>query len=260
MDASGIRLSRLTKAFPIPRPWSELLLKPFERKNKVVLDDVTLEVTPGEAVGIFGHNGAGKTTLLRILSTYLLPTSGSVTVGGFDVVREPFQVRRVLGCCLEPDRSFYFRLTGRQNLEFFASLNDLPPEQARQRISEVLRMVGLEEASSASFATYSKGMRQRLALARALLTDPPILMLDEPTQGLDPVAAADFRNLVRESLAGRLRKTILWVTHNVQEAVECCRRALVLHEGRVVFEGAPARLDELARAGRFPGGERKDAS
>ena len=161
------------------------------------LDGVDLDVGGGEVVALLGANGAGKSTLLRILSTTVLPDEGVAWVAGNDVVAEPLAARRALGVALGDERSWYWRLSGRQNLEFFAVLYGIRRKEARRRVQELLGEVGLNHAADRRFDGYSAGMRARLSLARALVASPPVILLDELTRSLDPVAVSDFRTQVR---------------------------------------------------------------
>lgn len=239
MTAPAIAARGLTMRFPIRRQLGRFLAGRGEPPGMLALDGVDLDVWPGEVLGLLGPNGAGKTTLLKILATLLLPTSGGALVGGHDVVRAPAAARRVLGYCLDSERSFYYRLSGTDNLRFFAALNNLPAREAAARIAAVLGIVGLDAAvREAPFMTYSRGMRERLGLARALLADPAVLLLDEPTKGLDPGGAAHLRRFLRERLARDLGKTILLVTHALDEARECCDRVAFMERGRILFTGA----------------------
>jgi ABC-2 type transport system ATP-binding protein len=233
----AIVVHRLTKWFPVRRPWREVVCRPLHPARVTVLDGIDLEVAPGEVFGLLGSNGAGKTTLLKILCTLLRPNEGRAAIQGFDVVEVPGRVRQVVGVCLETERSFYHRLTGRQNLAFFAALNNLDPALAANRIGKVLDTIGLNGAAGTPVMTYSGGMKQRLGLARALLTDPAVLLLDEPTKGLDPGAAIEFRRFLRETLAQDLGKTIVLVTHSLEEARECCDRVAILVRGRIYAQG-----------------------
>jgi ABC-2 type transport system ATP-binding protein len=230
-----------------------MLFRPFDRRWVTALDGVNLQVGQGEIVGLLGPNGAGKTTLLKILCTLLLPTDGRAAVNGHDVVQAPRSVRRAVGYCLDTERSFYHRLTGRQNLAFFAALNNLGSQQTPARIAEVLGMVGLNGAAGEPFMTYSKGMQQKLGLARALLTDPAVLLLDEPTKSLDPGAAGEFRRFLRSILMGRLGKTILLVTHSLEEARLCCDRLAIMHQGRIIFQGVWPEVEAFVQTHGFPG-------
>lgn len=243
MSAARIVIEHLTKAFPMAQGLGACLW-PRQSVGVEALRGVTLEVAQGEVFGLLGPNGGGKTTLLEILATYLLPTSGRAWVNGHDVVREPLAVRRAVGYCPAGARGFDQRLSGRRNLEFFALLSHLPHSRARERVAHLWELVGLDRFSDGPVARYSDGMRQRLALARALLTDPPILLLDEPTRGLDPKTAVGWRRLLREQLVGALGKTVLLVTHDVLEAEEICDRMAMLEQGKIVAVG---RVGEVLR-------------
>lgn len=203
-----------------------------------------MQVAPAEVFGLVGPNGAGKTTLLKILSTLLLPDEGTARIDGLDVVREGRKVRHHLGVMLDSERSFYARLNGRQNLEFFAALYELGRNQARRRIEELLKLVGLAEVSERQFMKYSMGMQRRLALARALLPDPAVLLLDEPTRSLDPQTAAALGRLFRDQFAHGQGKTILLASHSLAEVEAICDRLAILRGGEIVALGSPA---ELAR-------------
>ena len=160
-------------------------------------------------------------------------------VGGYDAVRQAAQVRKVVGYCPSATESFYPRLTGWENLEFFGLLNDLPLGKAKQKIGATLNLVGMEGARAVPFQRLSQGMKQRLALARALLTDPPILLLDEPTKSLDPLLQVDLGQFLRRNLAGQLGKTIVMVTHSLAEAESVCHRIAILNQGSLVAVGTP---------------------
>ncbi len=243
--SNAIDLENTVKTFT-SRTWRTLLLR---RTPTVVqaLRGVTLAIPPGEIFGLLGPNGAGKTTLIKILATLILPDAGRATVRGFDLQREPQRARRLIGLVNTAERSFYWRLTGRQNLAFFAALHDLRGKAKQMRIEEVLALVGVEDKAGEMFMKYSEGQKQRLALARALLHDPQVLFMDEPTKSLDPLAASAMIALAKEELAGRKGKTILWCTHNLKEAETVCTRLAILHKGLVISSGT---VDQLRS---FPG-------
>jgi ABC-2 type transport system ATP-binding protein len=251
MSAPVIVVQNLTKRFPVRRGWLPFVRRPLDRRWKAALDGVTLEVGRGEALALLGPNGAGKTTLLRILSTLILPTSGRATVCGHDVTTAPQRVRRAIGYCVDTERTFYYRLTGIQNLNFFATLNNLTGPDRSARVAEVLETVKLDGAAAQPFMTYSKGMQQRLGLARALLTDPSVVLLDEPTRSLDPAAAAEFRGFLRSVLVDQLGKTVILVTHSLEEARECATRVAVMDGGRIVESGRWSEVEEGLRARGF---------
>ena len=253
MTETAIAVHHLTMQFPVRREWREIVRQPFHHRGVTILDGVDLEVKRGEVLGLLGPNGAGKTTLLKILCTLLIPTGGRAAVNGHDVVEAPQQVRQAVGYCLDTERSFYYRLTGLQNLAFFATLNNLGSCEATARIAETLETVGLNGAGDASFMTYSKGMQQKLGLARALLTDPAVLLLDEPTKSLDPGATAEFRHLLRGTLTEKHGKTILLVTHSLDEARECCDRVAIMDQGRIVVYGPWPEVHDFIQTRGFPG-------
>jgi len=192
---------------------------------------VDLEVGEGEIVALLGPNGAGKSTLLRILSTTVLPDEGTALLAGHRVDVDPAAVRRSIGVSLSEERSWYYRLSGRQNMEFFGALHGLSKPDARRRADELLEDVGLADAADRRFDGYSAGMRARLSLARTLLVDPPVLLLDEPTRALDPLAALDFRRRAMELASDG--KAILFATHDLHEAAAVANRVVLLARGRV---------------------------
>jgi ABC-2 type transport system ATP-binding protein len=212
------------------------------------LAGVDLAVAEGEIVALLGPNGAGKSTLLRILGTTVLADDGTAKVAGHDVVDAPTEVRRAVGIMLGNERSWYWRLTGRHNLEFFGMLHGLARAEARERTRRLLEQVGLENDADRLFAGYSSGMRARLSLARALISEPRVLLLDEPTQNLDPVVAATFRELVGGLARERGVGTLL-VTHDLHEAAAVADRIAGLVAGRIAFHrDRGASPDELEAA------------
>jgi len=215
---------------------------PPSKAETEVLKGISLEVREGEVLGLLGPNGAGKTTLLEILSTLLLPSGGRASVYGYDVVSEAAQVRRVVSYCPSASESFYPRLSGMRNLEFFALLHNLTPRDAGEKIRTLVGLVGLDGASSVPFQRYSEGMKQRLALARALLTESPVLLLDEPTRSLDPLSQGEIRKFLRRTVVERMGKTVLLVTHSLAEAEDVCDRLAILARGQVASLGTPAEL------------------
>jgi ABC-2 type transport system ATP-binding protein len=242
MNSAAIAAQNLTKTFPARKNLKTLLQHPLHLPGREVLQGISLEVFRGEVMGLLGPNGAGKTTLLEILSTLLLPTSGRAWMCGYEVVREAAQVRRVVSYCPSVSQSFYPRLTGVGNLEFFALLNDIPPRQAKEKIEAVLDLVGMDGARHVPFQHHSEGMKQRLSLARALLIDPAVLLLDEPTRSLDPLLQGEIRKFLRSTLVEKLGKTVLLVTHSLAEAEEVCDRLAIVHQGSLISVGTPTEV------------------
>jgi ABC-2 type transport system ATP-binding protein len=209
----------------------------------VALGEVDMSIEEGEIRGLLGPNGAGKTTLVKILSTVLLPSGGSASVLGHDVVRETKTVRQLIGIVFGGDRGLYWRLTGRQNMEYWAALYNVPAGVAKRRVAELIERVGLTERADSRVETYSRGMKQRLHLARGLVADARVLFLDEPTTGMDPLAARDFRKLVME-----LReegRTILLTTHDMAEAEAVCDRVALIDRGNLIATETPRTLSTL---------------
>ncbi|HEV2495398.1 MAG TPA: ABC transporter ATP-binding protein [Terriglobia bacterium] len=240
MSKTAISVQNLTKVFPTRSPFRALFGS--GPAGKEVLKGMSLEVRQGEVLGLLGPNGAGKTTFLEVLSTLLLPTHGRVSVCGYDVVGEAAQVRKVLSYCPSAMENFYPRLTGARNLEFFGMLHDLTLREAKDRAQQMLGTVGIDGAKGVPFQRYSDGMKQRLALARALLSKPEVLVLDEPTRGLDPVFQQEIRKFLRQTVVEKLGKTVILVTHSLAEAEEVADRLVILHEGRIAGEGTPEEL------------------
>jgi ABC-2 type transport system ATP-binding protein len=209
-------------------------------KTTEAVRGISFEIGKGELFGLLGPNGAGKTTTIKILTTLLLPTSGAARVLGFDVARQAKEVRRRIGYVFGGERGLYDRLSARDNLRYFADIYRVPPREQRARIDELLELVGLKGRERERVETYSRGMRQRLHIARGLIHDPPVLFLDEPTIGLDPVGARELRATI-----GGLRdagKTILLTTHYMFEADDLCGRIAVIADGEIVAEGTPQAL------------------
>jgi len=226
--------------------WQRLRREPDRRTRFRAVDGIDLRVETGEIFGLLGPNGAGKTTTMKMLSTLLEPTSGTIEVLGIDVARRPREVRARLGAMLSGERSLYWKLTGRENLEYFAALYHVPPKETKARIDRSLAAVRLSDREDDYVERYSTGMRQRLALARALLPDPPLVILDEPTVGLDPQSARDLRDRVRDLRAqGR---TILLTTHYMEEADQLCDRVAIIDHGKIVALDSPAALKRTIRA------------
>lgn len=220
----------LTKRFPRTKGFIDILTR--SRNNEVsAIEDINLKVKKNEFFGIVGPNGAGKTTLIKILCTLILPTSGSACVNGYDIVKEDDKARECLGFVSGDERSFYWRLTGRQNLEFFASLANL--RDPNKKVCEVLELVDLKDKADDKFQTYSAGMKQRMAIARGMLNDPEVLFMDEPTRSIDPFSAEKLRSFIKEELVKEQGKTIFMSTHLLDEAEKLCDRIAIIDKGRI---------------------------
>ncbi|HUF38276.1 MAG TPA: ABC transporter ATP-binding protein [Anaerolineales bacterium] len=206
-----------------------------ERREVPALQDVSMDVRPGEIFGLLGPNGAGKTTLIKILTTLLLPTSGKAQVNGHDVERAPNAVRASVGCMLMGERGLYWKLTGRENLVYFGALYHLNPADRRRVSQEIIDLLSLGEIADRSVETYSSGQKMKLAFGKALINDAPLLILDEPTNTLDVPSASELRAVVRE-LNGR-GKTIIYTTHIMAEAETLCSRVAIIDHGRLLAEG-----------------------
>jgi len=209
-------------------------------KNVEAVRGVSFEIQEGELFGLLGPNGAGKTTTIKMLITLLIPTKGTARVLGHDVVKDAREVRRRIGYVFGGERGVYERLSGYDNLRYFAELYGVPPKRIRPRIEELLELVGLTGREQERTEGYSRGMKQRLHIARGLLHDPPVVFLDEPTIGLDPVGARELRATIA-SLA-QAGKTILLTTHYMFEADALCDRIAVINRGEIVAHGTPADL------------------
>jgi ABC-2 type transport system permease protein len=205
------------------------------------VDQVTIAIRAGELFGLLGPNGAGKTTLIKMLATLIAPSAGSAIVNGHDLANGQ-AIRRLISLVDSEGRSFYWRLTARQNLEFFGALYQLPRTGLKFRIKEVLDLVGLEASAEVPVYTFSSGMKQRLAIARALLRKTPIIFMDEPTRGLDPVSTRRIHRLIRQDLVGGEGITVLLSTNQLWEAEALCHRVAVMHQGRVQGYGTLAEL------------------
>jgi len=214
-------------------------------KEVLAVDDLSFEVAAGELFGLLGPNGAGKTTMVKMLTTLLIPTAGTARVMGLDVVRDADRLRGRIGFIFGGERGLYWRLSGIDNLRYFASLYHVDPAVSKQRIPYLLQLVGLGDRGPEKVEGYSRGMKQRLHIARTLLHDPPLLFLDEPTIGLDPVGAREIRQVVRDLQAAD--KTILLTTHYMFEADALCQRVAVINHGRLVALDTPQGLKRLVR-------------
>ena len=226
--------------------------KLFNRKTQSVnaLDNLNLTIKKGEVFGLLGPNGAGKTTLVKVLCTLLPPDEGTAKVNGFDVIKQQMRVKESIGTLFSVgERGFFWRLSGYSNLEFFAAINNVPRKGRHERIMKVLQLVGLEDKAFVVFQKYSGGMKRKLALARALLPDPPILLLDEPTTGLDVTSSHTIRNFIKNDLGKKHGKTVLYTTHYIEEVSQMCDRVGIMNRGRIVALDTPDALKDMAKKG-----------
>ena len=237
MPTPAIEATGISKQFFAPLDLKKMARFDFSPAGPVAaLRDVSFAAEEGKALGVLGLNGAGKTTLLKILATLIIPDTGSARVNGCLLGRDDERIKACVGLVALAERSFYWRLNGRQNLEFFAALYGLDKSRARHRIDELLDFFAVDY-DRRPFYTYSAGMRQRFALARALLHDPGILLLDEPTKSLDYRSTASLRTLIKEELVGRQHKTVIFTTHQMEEARELGDSFLILEAGAVKATG-----------------------
>jgi ABC-2 type transport system ATP-binding protein len=223
--------------------------KNIQKENVAVtlaLNKINLKIRPGELFGLLGPNGSGKTTTIKCLSTILIPDEGTAIVNGFDTQKETSMVRASLGMVVGGERTLYWKLTARDNLMYFASLYKMQRNHAKKRIEELLEMMQLSDRADERLEDYSTGMRQKIAIARALLHDPPILLLDEPTLGLDPNFSRQIRSQIRE-LSEKHGKTILLTTHYMDEAEQLCDRVAFINNGNIVAVDTPNRLKAMVK-------------
>ena len=241
----AISIRNLSKTYPTPFRRLRTFFRRPVKEPVEALRDVSFDVETGEIFGLIGRNGAGKTTLTKIVATLVQPTTGNVSVRGDDSVQRDEMVRRQIGLATAEERSFYWRLTAEQNLMFFARLHGLSDRTAKQRIKELFAQLELEEVARRRFGEMSTGNKQRLAVARAMLSSPPVLLLDEPTRSLDPLAAARMRELVRSLAQQDPPVTILLTSHNLAEVETLCQRVAIISRGRIRASDTPQKLRRL---------------
>jgi ABC-2 type transport system ATP-binding protein len=245
----ALSLENVEKYFPPAASGWRALLHPVSRLTVPALRGISFEVKPGEVLAVVGANGAGKSTLLRILTTLLIPTRGRAQVCGFDVAREPAKVRLQIGYHTGGDSCFYSRLSARENLVLFAGLNNISEAEASKRIAEITGPFGLGELLNRQVRTLSTGNIHRLGLARAMLHRPSVLLLDEPTRSLDPLAAAEFRRFLLRDIVGVQGTTMIFASHTLAEVEQIAGRIAILDGGRLVACDTLAGLKAAAGAG-----------
>lgn len=240
--ATAVRIQGLTKQFPVRRTWLEMVRHPFQITYNTAVDNISCDIFSGELFGLLGPNGAGKTTLFKMLAASTTPEAGTATVLGYDAVTEASAARRVVSCVYASERNLYWRLSARENLRFWASLHGLYGAVAQARIEEVLQVTEIADTGEKIVAMFSSGMRQRLLLARALVSKPKLLLLDEPTRSLDPISARSFRHLLRQITREAEGCTVVLATHSTEEAMELCDRVAILDHGKLLALGSSAEL------------------
>ncbi len=240
----AVDVSAVSKTFPKSFGYVAWLRNLRGPQRRPVLADINFNVERGALFGLLGANGAGKSTLLRLLAGLVLPDRGRITICGIDALSEPLAMRRRIGFCSGEERSFYYRLTARSNLHYFGTLHGIPRAELRARVERVAETVDLAEHLDRRFDQFSAGMRQRLSFARALLGDPDVLLLDEPTRAVDPIHTDQLRRFIRDELVNRRGKTVILATNLLDEAWELCDRIAVLRAGEIRTIASP---DELGR-------------
>lgn len=240
---SIITVSGITKEFRPPLSLRSLL--GFATKNIAIraLNNLSFRLSRGKILGILGPNGAGKTTLLKIIATLILPDQGDVIVNGYHTGKDDEKLKSFVGLVLDEERSFYWRLTGRQNLNFFAALHGLNKKSARKRIDELLDLFKADYADK-RFDSYSTGMKRRFALMRGIIHNPGLILLDEPTKSLDYPTAVYLRNFIRDKLVKKEDKTVIFTSHHMDEAVEFADLFMILRKGTIIGLGT---LNELRK-------------
>jgi len=234
IEVSDLRREYVTRSF-------------FGKSSRVTqaLAGVTFDVKRGELFGLIGPNGAGKTTTIKILTTLLTPTSGKAHVLGLDVNKQIYEIRKRIGIVFGGERGLYNRVTAVENMKYFSDLYGVDPNVSKKRIPELIKLVGLDGRENEKVEKYSRGMKQRLHIAKALVNDPELVFLDEPTIGLDPAGARDIREMIRDM--EKWGKTILLTTHYMFEADELCKRIAVISKGKIVALDTPSGLKKLVK-------------
>jgi ABC-2 type transport system ATP-binding protein len=246
-----VQFEGVSKRFAMRRTWKEMLRAPFARAYTQALTDVSGTIERGEFFGLLGPNGAGKTTLFKILATLVIPDKGRALVNGFDTARDVRDVRRQLVPVVADERTLRWRLNAWENLRLYAVLYRVPSREVRTRVDDVLQVVGLSDTGGKLVGQFSSGMKQRLLIARALLARPRVLLLDEPTRGLDPLSARSLRTFLKDDICRRHGCTVLLATHSAEEAFHLCDRVGILDRGRLLTTGRAERLMDAFTDGRY---------
>ena len=230
----AVETINLTKIF---RPARNIFsFRSPQLKTVTAIYQLNLKVRKGEVLAILGPNGAGKTTLIKIMCSLITPTSGTALINGYDVVKDEDKIKSLVGLVIGEERSFYWRLTGRENLEFFGVLHNLSLHEVRKRSKAIMGLLEIEDPDK-RFYEYSTGNKQKLALARCLLSNSDVIFMDEPTKSLDPGVASKFRKFIKETLVEKENKTVIFSTHSIQEAEELGDRIAIMDKGLVKAYG-----------------------
>jgi ABC-2 type transport system ATP-binding protein len=241
MVNSAIEVVGLSKVFIVKKKKGPFWKRNRHKEKFIAVNNISFSVKKGEIFGFLGPNGAGKTTTIKMISTLLKPTSGKILINGIDVDKSPIEVLKNLGTVLAGERSIYWKLTGRENLEYFAAMHGITGKEAKDKIDYLLKRFNLEKRADETVEKYSTGMKQRIALAKALIANPPIVILDEPTSGLDPQSARNLRELIMEiKEEGR---TILLTTHYMEEADQLSDRIAIIDHGKIIALDTPENVN-----------------
>ncbi|OQX53706.1 MAG: hypothetical protein B5M54_06395 [Candidatus Aminicenantes bacterium 4484_214] len=243
----AILTRNLRKFYPRVRGYRDLIFHPWRKEFITALQEINIRVQRGTCFFLVGPNGAGKTTLVKILTTLVRPDGGKAFILGYDLFQHEKRIRKLVSLAIAEERSFYWRLTAKQNLEFFAALYGYSRREARRRISEVLELVGLASVAEMRFNTFSAGMKQLLGLARAMLSDAEIIFVDEPTKSLDPQSANKIRQFLRHELVKRQGKTVFWASHNLDEVETYADEVAIINQGKIMVQGP---IEKLLAEGR----------
>jgi ABC-2 type transport system ATP-binding protein len=245
MNDDVVKAENLVKWYPVPKRYREIFFQPFSSRKILAVDGISINIKQKEIFGLLGPNGAGKTTLIKMLIGLVFPTSGYAEICGINIVENLNQAKHKLGCVLSEERSFFWRLTGRQNLEFFATLYNLDKKDAKKRIDYLFELVELQDKADEQFMNYSTGMKQKMAITRGLLINPDVLFMDEPTKSLDPYTASKLRNFVKEEIVGKMGKTVFMATHNLLDVEDLCTKIAIINKGKIKAVGTPREIRKI---------------
>jgi ABC-2 type transport system ATP-binding protein len=242
---NAIEIKNLKKVFKQHTTLKNLILG--RKRLTTALNGISIDIKEGEIFGLLGPNGAGKTTLIKVLTTLVFPTKGAASVCGHDVIKDEWKVRKIIGLIHSDERSFFWRLTGRQNLEFFAAILQVPGELIKNRIDEAIAHVELQKDADNLFYNYSTGMKQRLAIARGLLNRPRILFMDEAMRSIDPISTQKIRKFIKTKIREKQGVTIVMATNRLDEATDLCDRVAILKRGELVKCGSLGDIEAVTK-------------